>query len=685
MHDFHFIDGELYCETVKVREIASHDRTPFYLYSRKTISDHYRKLDNAFSPVPHLICYSLKANSNIAICRILAQMGAGADITSGGELYKAKMAGMPPEKIVYAGVGKTREEIKYAIENGILMFNVESVQELYAINETAAAFGKKASVAFRLNPEVEIDTHTYTKTGTSENKFGIAAEELEELFMQRDKFSNVEMKGIHVHIGSQIADIQPYIKSVSKAADFAKTLKSRGINLEWLNIGGGMGIIYKDEKPSTAAEFAHAVLPLAEPTGLKLIIEPGRFIMGNAGILVTKVLYIKKSKSRRFVVVDAGMNDLIRPALYQAYHDIKPLTLPSKGRESEVVDVVGPICESGDFFAMDRDMPRVGQGDLLAVFSVGAYGFSMASNYNSRPRTAELLVEGASFRLIRERETYNDLVCGERHRFTKMCASGNDFIVIDNRSEIYPDGSVLASGLCKRCHSVGADGLLLLENGKSPGNLKMRIFNPDGSEAEMCGNGMRCIAAFAYKERISGREARFETLAGIISTEVTGDEVKIKMSDPSDIEISLKLSVDGKEYPASFINTGVPHTVIVVDKVDKIAVESSGRKIRCLERFQPEGTNVDFVEVVNEEEICLRTYERGVEAETLACGTGAAASAVICCLLGKVKAPVEVKTKGGSTLKVHFKKNGGIKDVYLQGDAVFVYDGTFDRIREGSK
>ncbi len=678
MHDFHFLDGELYCERVKVSDIVSLSGTPLFVYSRKTVSDHYRKLDTAFSSISHLICYSLKANSSIAICRILAEMGSGADITSGGELYKARMAGVPSERIVYAGVGKTRGEIEYALDSGILMFNVESVQELHLINETAGRMGERAAAAIRLNPDVEVDTHDYTKTGTSENKFGLAFEDAEKLFLEKSAFPNVDITGIHVHIGSQITSVEPYVESVRKVIGFAEGLRGRGVELKSLNIGGGLGIIYRDEKPSTAEEFAQAIVPLVEPTGLRVIIEPGRFIVGNAGIMVTKVLYTKKSPSRSFVVVDAGMNDLIRPMLYDAYHDIKPVHAAPPGAEDGVVDVVGPICESGDFLAKDRALPRVKSGDLLAVFSVGAYGFSMASNYNSRLRAAEILVDGERFTMVREKETYDDLVRGETGRFTKMCAGGNDFIVIDNRFGNYPDGTVLAARLCRRSHSIGADGLLFLEKGQDAGRLKMRIFNPDGSEAEMCGNGARCIAAFAYCKGIGSRKLNFETLAGLVSAEIIDGEVKLKMSEPAGLKLSLELSVDGRTYPASFINTGVPHTVLVVEDIETADVESLGGKIRNLPVFKPAGTNVDWVEVIDTNRIRLRTYERGVEGETLACGTGAAASAIVCSLLGKTASPVSVETRGGSILTVCFERGEKVTDVYLQGDARFVCEGSFD-------
>ena len=698
MHDFHYSNRHLFCEKVKVSEITHQVKTPFYLYSRKTVTDHYRKLNTAFSSIQHLICYSLKANSNIALLRILSEMGAGADVTSGGELFKALLAGIPPGKIVYAGVGKTQDEISEALGKGILMFNVESIQELHLINEIAGTMKKKASVAIRLNPDVEAGTHAYITTGKSENKFGLAIDIADDLFKKMDAFPNIELKGIHLHIGSQITSVAPFIESIKKVVDFIRDIN---LELEWLNIGGGLGIIYKDEKPSTAAEFAQAVIPLVRDKDLKIILEPGRFIVGNAGILVTKILYTKKSGSRTFIVVDAGMNDLIRPSLYQAYHEIKPLHLTDSGEIK--ADVVGPICETGDFFAIERKISEVKSGDFLAIFSTGAYGFSMASNYNSRPRCSELLVEGEKFHLIRKKEEYNDLIKGEtlgnsNLNFAKMCAGGNDFIIIDNRNGVCTDAASLAVRLCKRAYSVGADGLLLLEKAKESGQFRMRIFNPDGSEAEMCGNGARCIAAFANWKGISGRNVNIETPAGPVSAEIISDEsgihqnistptslsrnpctVKLKMCEPAGIKLSFKLSIDDTAYTANFINTGVPHTVLVVENIETIDIEIA-RKIRYHKMFQPDGTNVDFIQVLDRNKIRLRTYERGVESETLACGTGAAAGALVGYLLGKVNPPVNVKTGGGSTMVVHFKhEDGKAADIYLQGSATFIYEGELSK------
>ncbi|MFH1656043.1 MAG: diaminopimelate decarboxylase [Candidatus Omnitrophota bacterium] len=412
MHDFKFRKNRLYCESVNIEDIARKIDTPFYLYSYKTLTDHFNKLKRAFGSINPLICYSMKANSNLAISRILVKAGAGLDIVSGGELFKAAKVGCPANRIVYASVGKTEEEISQAIRRGILFFNVESIPELELINRISLGLNKITQVAIRINPDVEPGTHQYITTGKLTNKFGIDFLTARRIFSQRRKFSNLKVNGLHMHIGSQIIAGKPFLNAIRRVVQFNDHLRFLGIRIEYLNIGGGLGIIYKDEKPQTADEFAGLILPVLEKTGLKIILEPGRFIVGNAGILVTKVLYLKKSRTKAFIIVDAAMNDLIRPSLYQAYHEILPLKKIS-GRSCGRFDVVGPICESGDFFAKNRNLPVSKEGDYFAVMSAGAYGFSMASNYNSRVRCSEIIVKGNKFYVIRKRETYKDLVLNE--------------------------------------------------------------------------------------------------------------------------------------------------------------------------------------------------------------------------------------------------------------------------------
>ncbi len=411
MHDFIFKNRELFCESVKVKDIAKKVGTPFYLYSYKTLVDHLTKIQKAFAKINPLICFAMKANDNLAVLKIMADHGAGFDIVSLGELKKALMVNINPQKIVFASVGKTEKEISFAIRKNILLFNVESIPELEEINRIAKKLKRKPRVALRINPDVEAATHSFITTGTLKNKFGIDLTSTRDLLKNRKKYPYVRIQGLHIHIGSQIVSPQPFLRALSKVLEFLSTLRKEGIELEYLDIGGGLGIIYKDEKPQTAQDFANAVLPLLEKIGLKIIMEPGRFIVGNAGIFVTKVLYIKDNGFKKFIIVDGGMNDLIRPSLYNAYHEIIPIK--QTNRPNRKVDVVGPICESGDFFAKGREIPEVKKGDILAIMSAGAYGYVMSSNYNVRCRVPEVIVKGKHFAITKKRETFADLIRGE--------------------------------------------------------------------------------------------------------------------------------------------------------------------------------------------------------------------------------------------------------------------------------
>lgn len=408
MHYFNYKKNILYAEDVPLKEIVDKFSTPLYIYSKKTIREHFLKLKKAFSPVKPLICYSVKANSNLHLLKLLVKEGAGLDIVSAGELYRAKKAGCPGSKIVYASVGKRPEEIKEAIKYKIAFFNVESAQELEEINRIAESLRKTQRVCLRINPDVDPLTHNYITTGKKETKFGISIPEAENIFLNRKSYPYVELCGVHLHIGSQITASSPFVKAIKKIRKFIKILKAKNIEIKYLNIGGGLGIVYDKEKPQTAASFAKRILPLVSDLGIKLIIEPGRFIAGNAGILAGKVLYTKDTPGKRFIITDCAMNDLLRPSLYGAYHKIIPF-IKKRNQKKRKSDLVGPVCETGDFLAKNRAL-GLEKGDYFAVLGAGAYGFSMASNYNSRPRPAEVLVDNDKFYLIRRRETYSDLI-----------------------------------------------------------------------------------------------------------------------------------------------------------------------------------------------------------------------------------------------------------------------------------
>jgi diaminopimelate decarboxylase len=412
MHDFHYQGDELFCEEVPIRQIAEQVGTPCYIYSHKTLIRHFHAFDQAFQAIPHIVAFAVKSNSNLAVLRLLANEGSGADIVSGGELFRALKSGMPPNKIVFAGVGKSKEEIRYALESDILMFNVESPGELQQINEVAGTMGLHARVALRINPDIDPQTHPYISTGLKKSKFGIGAERALEEFDAAGKLPHIDVVGVHSHIGSQLTQVTPFVDALKKAIGLIQTLQAKGFNIQYLNIGGGLGITYSDETPPHPKELAAAISPLLQTVSCQIIMEPGRSIVGNAGILVTKVLYNKDGANKLFVIVDAAMNDLLRPSLYEAHHDIQPV-MKNESSVVNTVDVVGPICESGDFLAKDRKMPQTRPGDLLAVMSAGAYGFTMSSNYNSRPRVPEVLVKGKDIIVIRKRESYEDLIRGE--------------------------------------------------------------------------------------------------------------------------------------------------------------------------------------------------------------------------------------------------------------------------------
>ncbi len=410
-HDFKRIRGRLHCEQVPIARIAETVGTPLYVYSHKTMVDHFRKLQRAFRALRPLICYSMKANGTLAILRLLVREGAGLDIVSGGELYKARQAGCPPSRIVFASVGKGPAEIREALRAGIFCFNVESVPELEAIDRAARRMRVQARVALRINPDVEARTHRYITTGVAESKFGIDPTTAKEILRTSASFAGVRIIGLHLHIGSQITQAGPFIRAIRRVAEILEYGRRRGVPLEWLNLGGGLGIIYRDERPQTPQQFAKAIAPLLQLLKVRLILEPGRFIVGNAGILLTEVLYVTRAHGKQFAVVDAGMNDLVRPALYGAYHEVIPATsVPRSSNGLSRYDVVGPVCESADVLARGRRLGAIRSGHLLAVLGAGAYGSTMASNYNGRLRAAEVIVRGRRWALIRRRETRQDLV-----------------------------------------------------------------------------------------------------------------------------------------------------------------------------------------------------------------------------------------------------------------------------------
>jgi diaminopimelate decarboxylase len=425
MHDFAYKNSKLYCEGVSIEALVKQFGTPLYVYSQHTLRDHFVSLNEALAPLNHLICYSVKANSNLSVLRVLARLGSGFDIVSGGELRRVIAAGGDPRKCAFAGVGKTEEEIEFALRKGVYTFNAESEPELERISRVASRIGKTASAAVRVNPNVEAGTHKKITTGTYEDKFGIAYEKVEGVYARASKLRNLRMRGLQMHIGSQITNVRPFEEAVQKVLPLIERLKRRH-ELEFFSIGGGLGIVYRDalasggtawwekegKKIITPAKYAARLTPLLKQTGLTILIEPGRFICGNAGVLVTRTEYVKRTGTKNFLIVDAAMNDLIRPAFYDAYHEIVPLRKTLGGTVKS--DVVGPICESGDFFCKDRPLPKVTQGEYLSIMSAGAYGFVMASNYNTRGFAAEVLVNGRDYAVVRQRQPVQEIWAGEK-------------------------------------------------------------------------------------------------------------------------------------------------------------------------------------------------------------------------------------------------------------------------------
>lgn len=426
MHSFHYSNGSLHCENVSLSSLAEQHGTPLYVYSAETFRDHYTKLDQAFTNLDHEVAYAVKANSNLSVLKLLSDLGSGFDIVSGGELYRVIKAGGKASKCTFAGVGKTRSEIEYALKEGIYSINVESEEEASFINEVAGELGLIAPIAFRVNPNVDAKTHKYISTGKSENKFGIDFDFITDAYAHAAALPHLKLRGLQMHIGSQLTSISPFVEAVTKVSPLVTRLKEE-YGIEFFSIGGGIGIVYEqalasgseewwqqqneDSRPLTPQQYATELIPILKPLGLKILLEPGRFIAGNAGVLLTRCLYEKKGTTKTFKVVDSGMHQLIRPALYEGFHEIIPVSESSE--EKELIDVVGPICESGDFFCQNREVKKIQPGDLVALMSAGAYGMVMASTYNSHPLPAEIMVDGAEAKIIKRRQTLDELLESE--------------------------------------------------------------------------------------------------------------------------------------------------------------------------------------------------------------------------------------------------------------------------------
>jgi diaminopimelate decarboxylase len=417
MEPYHYVNGTLHCEQVSLKQLAKEAGTPLFVYSRRAIEENYRKFDQAFSEIPHLVCFAVKSNANLTVLRLFRELGAGFDIASGGELFRTRQVGADPQRIVFSGVGKTNSEIDYALNTNLLAFNVESLAELEAIEARGKFLNRTARVSFRVNPDIDAETHPYIATGLQEHKFGISIEEVVKFYQYAATLEHVEIIGISCHIGSQITVISPFLEAAQRIFKVVEQLAQAGIHLKLINFGGGLGIRYHNETPPAVEELARGLAPYFYRKDFTLILEPGRVLSADPGVLLTETLYVKKNNQRFFVIVDAGMTELIRPALYKAYHEIWPVE--QRAKETFTADVVGPVCETSDFLACARELQVTQRGDLLAVMNAGAYGFAMSSNYNSRLRPAEVLVQNSSHQIVRKRETFEDLVRNEKFGFTQ--------------------------------------------------------------------------------------------------------------------------------------------------------------------------------------------------------------------------------------------------------------------------
>ncbi len=693
-----YINNELYWGKVKIADIAASVGTPFYLYNYDVIKRRFKSIEKAFKNVKHILCYALKANSNFILLNEIARWGYGAEVVSGGELFIALKAGFSPEKIVFSGAGKTEDEIFAGVENRILLFNIESLEEILLINKIAKKSGKIQNILIRVNPDIDTATHPYITTGSKGSKFGVEWKKAVKIFEKANSLSNIKIVGIHIHLGSQILNKEPFINCSRFINRFIKSIESAGIKFRYINIGGGLGIDYENdsyfsdnkeserEKSISPKQWADAFISNNKWGDRIFITEPGRFVMAEGGMIITKILYKKKSFDKNFYIIDAAMNDFIRPSLYNAHHNIKPL---KKGSKKQIkVDVVGPICESGDFMAKNRTLSVLKKGELLAILSAGAYGMSLASNYNSRLRLPEVIIKNGRAALIRSRENKNELLNNQleekiwldlkkktafqqiikKIEFSKFSASGNDFIIIDNRENILKgiNKKRLSKIICNRNKSIGADGVILIS--KKDEKHLVTFYNPDGSIAECCGNGLRAAAAYLNKYKILGSEQTIESADGSHEIKIRSKIPKIRINILKESFKEQILNIDNNKIKGYIVTSGVPHFVIFVNDINDPQLMNTAKKIRYNKTFAPKGTNVNFVKKETSGKITVRTYERGVEAETQSCGTGAVASAYISRKIFKTKFPVNVITKGGKlTVSRENGKNflfGEVKEIY---------------------
>ena len=683
MDYFLYRGNELYAEDVAVAQIAEQYGTPCYVYSQQTLERHWHAVDAAFAKHPHRICYAVKANGNLALLRILAELGAGFDIVSGGELARALAAGADPQKIVFSGVGKTTTEIRQALSAGIGVFNVESLPEIHRINDIAASMNKIAAVAVRINPDINAHTHPYISTGLAHNKFGIDKNDVLAVYKTIQQLPALKAVGMACHIGSQILELSPFAEALSCVLQLVTALKEEGTILQHVDIGGGLGVCYDTETPPSLDDYASTLLNTLQkqaPYPLDLWLEPGRVIVANAAILVSKIEYIKETASKTFAILDAGMTDLVRPALYDAHHKI--IAVKKLKQKEIMVDLVGPVCESSDFLGKSR-LLAINPGDLIAIRSVGAYGFSMGSHYNARPRCAEVLVYKEKTQLIRRRETIADLLSHEQKEpFVKMQGLGNDFVLLDLDENPEEWSSEKIKQLSHRQTGIGFDQLLMIKR-KEDNQFYYKIYNADGGEVEQCGNGARAVALYlTLKNKIDNNKAlQLLTCNRSMTVKRVGPQrFKVDMGapdfSPAAIPLQMPLQdqyeifLENEPYRFAALSMGNPHAVLRVEAIDNAPVQTVGKAL-CLHPYFPKQSNVGFMQIIDKHRLALRVYERGT-GETLACGSGACAAAVIAIRDGDCQSPVTVQLTGGELI-IHWQ--GENTPVWMEGDAQCVYEG----------
>lgn len=690
---FAYKNNVLHWGSKSLNDIAQSFGTPSYIYNFDVLRHNLTVMAQAFNGIPHLLCYALKANSNLLLLDLIASSGYGAEVVSRGELTLALKSGFPANNIIFTGVGKTSDELEYAIKTGIMLINVESYQEIELVNKIAKKLKTKQNTAIRINPDVPIETHPYIATGHHESKFGVDFSDFTAIINRIKKLSYICLTGIHLHLGSQIMDLAPLREGIKHIEKLLTLCRQKNVQIHYVDLGGGLGYNYEyDHVHESAHPFkkTQGITPYAWAQCIKdslpsfsgtIIVEPGRWLTASTGILLTRILYTKHMNKKSFAVVDAGMNDLLRPALYNAFHSIVPVTKHFGSKKKW--DVVGPICETGDFLAHDRILPDLYPQDLLAIFDTGAYGYVLSSQYNSRLRGPEIAIEKNSVKILRERESIDDLTVNIIHstpqekslwKFWKYSGSGNDFLILETPLPEFDTTKQkqLFQRMCHRRFGIGADGIVIVNQKSKQWNAT--FYNSDGCPVSMCGNGLRCAAYHIVCHQNSKNNFSIRTERGLHSVSIQDSEVSIEVQvfgKPRTITVPL----GRKEYSGWLVDTGVPHFVHVSNRISDTGFVPIARRLRHHSKFAPEGANVSFIKPVDNHTVAGKIFERGVEDETYSSGTGASAIAIIAVNFLHLTWPVNVQMKGG-TFSVSERTDK--KTLWLNGTVNEICQGNFN-------